>query len=92
MIMEISERRIILFGYADYFSSGKWNIHIFFENTAGFQKFNYSKKYTFILDIKKLPRNSVGLFEKIDLANLYNAKVLFLLHLCKNCLENFNYQ
>lgn len=89
--MEISERTIILFGYKDGFSTGRWNVHIFFENTVGFQKFNYSKKYPFILDMKKLPLNSARLFEKLDHANLHNAKVLFLLHLCRNYLEKFDY-
>ena len=90
--MDTNKRKIILFGYDDYLPSGKWNIHILFESVIGFQKFKYAKIIPFVLDMKKLPRNSIDLFERIEISNLYNAKALFLMHLCKNYLEKFKYE
>lgn len=87
MIKKDEEKMIILFGFED----GCPSIQIFFEKDKENHKYVFDKTYMFILDIKKLPIQTIPLFDRMSYTDLQTTKALFLLHICKSYLEVYKY-
>ena len=80
-----NEKMIILFGYDE-----GWFIRINFERIFKENIYNWIKpKYYFIMDIKKLPQQTIPLFDRMSSMELRTTKALFLLHICKSYLEEY---
>jgi len=79
------EKIIILFGFEDNCPS----IYIFFEKDRAIYNYQYDKQYMFILDVKKLPIQTIPLFDRMSSFELQTTKALFLLHICKSYLEEY---
>jgi len=80
------EKMIICFGFFNMWVSKHWDLELL--PTTEINSFGYGTSHYFIFDIKKLPRESIGLFDLKD-RRMSFSRGNFLLHLCRSYLEEY---
>ena len=82
------EEIIISFGYIDFHINQKWDVHVLIVKDLDRFKAAYNIQHFYILDFKRLPKESLSLFDfKETRMNLSRGN--FLLRLCKHYLEEY---
>ena len=80
------EKMIICFGYIDMWVSKHWDVELL--PSSDIINFEYGLSYLFEFNVKKLPVESIGLFDLKE-RRMSFSRGNFLLHLCRSYLEAY---